>query len=73
MSDHPLPVLITNPHNDEPFRAAANAALASGASSPAALRAALREAYPKAVVHARELSLEQTVVWYVYREGRWIR
>ena len=73
MSDRLLPVLVTNPHDDETFRAAANAALESGASTPAALRAALHEAYPKAVVHARELSMEQTVVWYVYRDGRWIR
>jgi hypothetical protein len=65
-------VLITNPDHDEAFRSAANAGL-DGALTPAALQAALRDRYPKAVVRARELSTEPMVVWYVYREGRWIR
>jgi hypothetical protein len=66
-------VLITNPDHDDEFRAVAHAALDAGASSPAALQAALRDRYPQAVVHPRELSTEPRTVWYVYREGHWIR
>ena len=73
MSKPQVPVLITNPDHDDEFRSAAYAGLDNGALTPAALQAALRDRYPKAVVHARELSTEPTVVWYVYREGHWIR
>jgi hypothetical protein len=73
LATNPRPVLITNPDHDDEFRTAAHAALEAGASDPAALQADLRDAYPKAVVHPRELSTEPTVVWYVYRDGHWIR
>jgi hypothetical protein len=71
LSQARLPILITNPHGDDEFQAAAQAALGAGASSPTALEAALRDRYPNVVVHARDLSMERTIVWYVYREGRW--
>ena len=73
MSTTPEPVLITNPDSDDAFRAAAHEAIESGAASPPALQAALRVAYPNAVVNPREISTELRVVWYVYREGHWIR
>jgi hypothetical protein len=73
VSEGPLPVLITNPRNDDVFRAAAHAALGAGASSPGALHAALRPQYPHVLVRPRALSAEPATVWYVYREGRWTR
>lgn len=70
MSPH-RPELVTNPRGDETFRAAAEAALAAGAETADELESALRPAYPRVVVRARELSAESALVWYVYREGRW--
>jgi len=45
---------------------------AASAATPADLQQALRTHHPRAVVHQRELEGERAVVWYVYREGRWI-
>lgn len=49
------------------------AALLSGRCSREDLEAILRTRYPDAVVRPRELEAEETVVWYVYRDGHWIR
>ena len=73
MTDSRPPVLVINPRDDEAMRRAAHAALEAGASTPALLAAALRDAYPLVVVRPRALSSEQEVVWYVYREGHWTR
>jgi hypothetical protein len=67
------PVLVINPRHDGALRERANQAVADGAQSPQALAAALRPDYPEIVVHRRELVGERTSVWYVYREGHWIR
>lgn len=67
------PVLVINPRHDDGLRERANQAVADGARSPQALAAALRQDYPQVVIHRRELAGERTSVWYVYREGRWIR
>lgn len=67
------PVLIVSPHDDPAFLGLANLFIAEGADSPSKLQALLRERYPKAVVRLRELSSEPDVVWYLYRDGRWIR
>ena len=40
---------------------------------PYLLHAALAERFPHAVVRPRELAGERTQIWYVYRDGRWIR
>ena len=66
------PVLIINPASDASFAADAHARLEAGADSPGRLQRSLREAYPRAVVRARELSSEPSEVWYVYREGTWV-
>ena len=66
------PTLVLNPRRDEAFEAAV-AALMDGATSPSMLQERLRATYPRAVVRARELSSEPMVVWYVYRDGHWIR
>jgi hypothetical protein len=67
------PVIVANPPGDRQFRALIDAGLVSGARQPEDLEALLRVRYPRAVVRPRELAGERTPVWYVYREGRWIR
>jgi hypothetical protein len=66
------PTLIVNPVADQEFSGFANAQL-DAVQTAAQLEALLRVRYPEAVVHARELSGERILVWYVYREGRWLR
>jgi hypothetical protein len=65
------PTLVANPVTDRIFRAFAEQQLDDGVSSTAEFQARLRVRYPRAVVHARELTGEPTVIWYVYRDGRW--
>jgi hypothetical protein len=67
------PVIVANPAGDRQFRSLIDAGLLSGASRPEELEAILRTRYPLALVRPRELAGERTPVWYVYREGRWIR
>ena len=67
------PLIVANPAEDRPFRAFIDAGLLSGIRSPEELEAILRTRYPLAVVRPRELAGERTPVWYVYREGHWIR
>ncbi len=47
-------------------------ALAARSTELGELQRGLREHHPQAAVRAREISDEVSVVWYVYREGRWI-
>ena len=63
--------LIINPASDLEFARQATTLL-EGVSTPAELQAALQATYPRCLVRAREISSEQRVAWYVYREGRWI-
>jgi hypothetical protein len=65
------PTLIVNPITDREFVAAAEEFVTSGAQTTEDLESLLRVRYPRAVVHARELSGEPVTVWYVYRDGRW--
>ena len=65
------PILIVNPVTDHAFVTVAEGFVESGAQTTADLESLLRVEYPRAVVHARELSGEPTTVWYVYRDGRW--
>lgn len=67
------PTIIRNPADDQEFERAIDEALEAGSNNPAAIEARLRERYPRAVVRPRELEAERTAIWYVYREGRWIR
>jgi hypothetical protein len=71
MTETQRPSLITNPAHDVAFRDHAEAALREG-QSVAELQQILRRAYPRAIVRARDLVGERRVVWYVYREGRWV-
>jgi hypothetical protein len=65
------PVLVVNPRTDAEFVAEAERLTREGADTAAALEAALRERYPRAVVRERGLAAEATT-WYVYREGTWV-
>ncbi len=66
------PVLITNPRSDVAFVDAANDAV-DGSRRPEMLADALRPEYPSVTVRPRDLSDETIVVWYVYRDGHWVR
>lgn len=65
--------LVCNPADDAAFRAAADAALRAGVRTPDALARVLRDAYPRILVRARDLSHEEFDAWYVYRDGTWTR
>lgn len=67
------PTLVLNPADDEDFRAAAEALLDCGILHSVLLQECLRERYPRTVVRPRELAGENTEIWYVYRDGRWVR
>jgi hypothetical protein len=68
----PLPELVTNPRSDVELRELAMTLVRDGARTTADLASRLRDRYPQIVVRARDLSDEDVVVWYVYREGSWI-
>ena len=67
------PLIVANPPGDAAFRALIDGVLSAGVGSPHELEAALRATYPQAVVRPRELAGESFEVWYVYRDGHWIR
>lgn len=67
------PVLVVNPRTDASFVMFVREQLDGlDDDDPMALQFRLRERHPAATVHARLLSSEPAIVWYVYREGRWI-
>jgi hypothetical protein len=66
------PTLVANPVTDRTFRAFAEQQLDEGATTIAELQKRLRVRYPHAVIHARELTAEPTLIWYVYRDGHWM-
>ena len=66
------PTLIVNPVDDAAFFDVATLHVQDGATTTDELERRLRETYPRATVHARELAGESAIIWYVYREGRWV-
>ena len=69
----PAPTLVLNPLDDDEFRGVAQKAVNAGAMVPSALQRAIRQRYPKSVVRPRDLAGERAEIWYVYRDGRWVR
>lgn len=69
----PAPTLVLNPLDDDEFRGIAQKAVAAGARVPSALQRAIRLQYPRSIVRPRDLAGERAEIWYVYRDGRWIR
>jgi hypothetical protein len=67
------PVVIVNPRDDTAFGDLVDELVGNGAQTTDGLEIGLRHRYPLASVHAREISAERIVVWYVYRDGRWVR
>jgi hypothetical protein len=67
------PVIVANPPGDREFRALIDRFLVGGGGTPGELQAALRNRYAEAVVRQRGLAGESFEVWYVYRDGHWIR
>jgi hypothetical protein len=67
------PILVTNPADDDVFCVFARTLVDHGTDTTGALERRLRAVYPDAVVHARELANEPFLLWYVYRDGHWIR
>jgi hypothetical protein len=67
------PIVVVNPSNDAGFRETVDRFVTTGGSRPDDLEAVLRTRYPEAVVRPRELAGERFEVWYVYRDGHWIR
>jgi hypothetical protein len=62
-----------NPVSDAAFVDFANVLVVEGVSTPATLQSRLRDRYPRALVRPRVLSGEPIEIWYVYREGYWVR
>lgn len=69
----PRPTLVLNPPDDDDFRSCAEELVENGIASPAMLQECLRTRYARAVVRPRELAGEHALIWYVYRDGHWIR
>lgn len=67
------PTLVLNPPGDGAFVEFATHAMNGGIIDPAELQRRLRERFPHSIVRPRGLSGERTEIWYVYRDGRWIR
>ncbi len=67
------PVIVANPAGDTEFRAFIESSLLAAGGRAEDLEALLRTRYPQALVRPREIAAERTVVWYVYRDGHWIR
>jgi hypothetical protein len=67
------PVLVVNPRTDASFVAFVHDQVSSLHDiDPLSLQVRLRERHPAATVHARLLSSEPSIIWYVYRDGRWV-
>jgi hypothetical protein len=66
------PALHLNPSDDPAFAADVGRLLASGLRDAAELQHRLRDTYAGALVRPRDLAHEPFVLWYVYRDGRWI-
>jgi len=66
------PALHLNPADDEAFAAVVFRLLAAGHRDASDFEDRLRERYPSALVRPRDLAHEPFVMWYVYRDGRWM-
>ena len=61
-----------NPADDPVFALYAQVLIEHGETSIVDFERRLRMIYPYAGVHARELSSEPILIWYVYRDGHWV-
>jgi len=70
--EEPQPTLVLNPPDDRDFEAFVSRVFGTGQASEQ-LERGLRARYPRAIVRPRDLAGERVQVWYVYRDGHWIR
>ena len=70
--DADRPTLVLNPPDDRDFEAFVTAMVETAAGA-VQLEAGLRTRYPRAIVRPRDLAGERIQVWYVYRDGHWVR
>jgi hypothetical protein len=68
----PQPALRLNPGDDDAFAADVERLLAAGLRDASEFQVRLRASYPDALVRPRDLAYEPFVLWYVYRDGRWV-
>jgi len=66
------PTLVVNPADDGLFAEFAQIIVDDDTMTIAEFERHLRTVYPRAAVHARLLAAEPGLIWYVYREGRWV-
>jgi hypothetical protein len=67
------PTLVLNPPEDRAFEAFVSLVTAEASEGPEQLQARLRRRYPRAIVRRRDLVGERVQIWYVYRDGHWVR
>lgn len=70
--DETQPMLVLNPPDDRDFEAFVTSLFGTGQQSEQ-LEQELRARYPRAIVRPRDLAGERVQIWYVYRDGHWIR
>jgi hypothetical protein len=68
----PSPAIHLNPSDDDAFAAVVTGLLSSGLRDAGEFELRLRHTYPGALVRPRDLAFEPFVMWYVYRDGRWV-
>jgi hypothetical protein len=68
----PAPALHLNPSDDHVFAAAVARLVDAGLRDAETVQGELRAEFPDVLVRPRDLAHEPYVVWYVYRDGRWI-
>jgi hypothetical protein len=66
------PTLVLNPPDDRDFESFV-AGVVQTASGAVELEQGLRTRYPRALVRPRDLAGERVQIWYVYRDGHWVR
>ncbi|HET7030115.1 MAG TPA: hypothetical protein VFI34_06365 [Candidatus Limnocylindrales bacterium] len=66
------PTLVVNPPDDGDFESFV-AELVETTRASQQLEHRLRARYPRAIVRPRDLAGERLQVWYVYRDGHWVR
>jgi hypothetical protein len=70
--DEDRPTLVLNPPDDRDFEAFVTSVVDTAADA-AQLERSLRHRYPRAIVRPRDLAGERVEIWYVYRDGHWVR
>ena len=67
------PTLVLNPPDDPAFEAFVTSAMDEPIEGPEQLQVQLRRRYPRSIVRRRDLVGERVQIWYVYRDGHWVR